>query len=175
MPSERAALRLGRSPVNFDVRRPLLRAALLIALLALPLTVSAGKDGGMAYRQRISDRRNAEATALWKLMEKDGFTSASIAALDFLFFSDSKADAEALAKVLSISYTTGVVAADRPGYWYIKGTTRPYGSQVSREQWMSWVKYMVTVGFENNSVFSTWSAYEPKTKKTWSSESIEVP
>ncbi len=107
-------------------------------------------------------------------MVSDGFTESSIAALDFVFFSDVREDAEQLKKQLSENYTVTVSPAKQKGYWIVSGTTRPYGNQINSEQWRGWVEFMVSVGFSHNCVFSTWSAYEPKSKKTWTSENIEV-
>jgi len=126
------------------------------------------------YQENISGRRNAEAKILWKAMEKDGFTESSTAALDFTFFSNDKNDAESLANVLSEHYTAAVTPTEQDDYWLIKGTTLPYGKEFNSTQWLGWAEYMVSIGFSNNCVFSTWAVYEPKSKKTWSSESIDV-
>ena len=95
-------------------------------------------------------------------------------ALDFVFFSNSKSEAQELVDTLSESYNAKIVPADDPKYVLIKGTTRPYGNEFTKEQWLGWVDYMVSSGFNHNSVFSTWSVYEPKSKVTWSSEAIEI-
>ena len=75
---------------------------------------------------------------------------------------------------LYFPHTAEVSPADEKGYWLIKGTTRPYGNEFNSGQWFGWVEFMVSLGFSNNSVFSTWSVYDPKNKRTWSSEEIEV-
>lgn len=154
-----------------------MKSAPLITLLALLVMtaspVAANKETMSPYQEKISNRRNSEASILWKNMQNDGFTSSSIVALDFVYFSDKKEDAERLAKVLSENYTVGINPDADSGYWLIKGSTRPYGKQLTAEQWNGWIDYMVFVGFQNNCVFSTWAVYEPKSKKTWASESIE--
>lgn len=128
-----------------------------------------------SYQETITGRREAEAAVLWKAMVSDGFNEASIAALDFTFFSNVKADADNLAKALSENYSVTVSHSEQDhNYWFIKGTTRPYGNQFSYVEWLGWVDFMVSIGFSNNCVFSTWVVYEPKSKKTWSSEKIEV-
>jgi hypothetical protein len=147
----------------------------LFALLFLSDPLLAANKGNMnSYQEKISHRRTSEASILWNTMQKEGFTSSSIVALDFVYFSDTKADAERLAKVLSENYTASVVSTDRADYWLLKGSTRPYGKQLNAEEWRGWIDFMISVGFENNCVFSTWAVYEPKSKKTWSSENIET-
>lgn len=128
-----------------------------------------------SYQNTILERRVAEAEYQWKSMASEGFSESSVAALDFTFFSNVKADAENLAKSLSENYTMTVLRSEKdPDYWIIKGTTRPYGMHFNYVQWLKWIDFMVGVGFTNNCVFSTWAVYEPKSKKTWSSENIEV-
>jgi len=152
-----------------------MKLALSILMLLISTSLLSGENGTMnTYQENISGRRQAEATILWKAMEKDGFDESSIAALDFTFFSNVKNDAENLAKALSENYTATVSRTEQDDYWLIKGTTRPYGNEFNYSQWLGWVDFMVTIGFSNNCVFSTWSVYEPKSKKTWSSESIDV-
>jgi len=126
------------------------------------------------YQQSIMDRRISEAHELWRQMQTDGFTQTTVAALDFVFFSDSQPEAENLMKQLAENYTLEITSANDPKYVLVKGTTRPYGNEFNEEQWLGWVEFMVSVGFSHNSVFSTWSVYSPKTKKTWSSEPIKA-
>ena len=125
------------------------------------------------YQEQISSRRLAEAKQLWGVMQRDGFTETTVAALDFTFFSNDKSGTDSLAKALSENYTAEVSPANEKGYWLIKGTTRPYGNEFNSDQWFGWVEFMVSLGFSNNAVFSTRSVYDPKTKKTWSSEEVE--
>jgi len=126
------------------------------------------------YQQEIMDRRIEEARLLWQTMKSEGFTEDTVAALDFVFFSDSHEQATQLIAQLSENYSLELSAAPEPGYFLIKGTTRPYGNEFTYQQWMDWVAFMVGVGFTHNSVFSAWSVYSPKTKKTWSSEAVEA-
>ena len=139
----------------------------------MPLFAQNG-DKVNSYQEQISSRRLAEAKLLWATMQRDGFTENTVAALDFTFFSNDKNGVENLVKALSENYTAETTKANEEGYWLIKGTTRPYGNEFNKEQWFGWVEFMVSLGFSNNAVFSTWSAYEPKSKKTWSSEEIDV-
>lgn len=126
------------------------------------------------YQQNIMERRISEARELWGQMKTGGFTETTVAALDFVFFSDSKSEAKKLIEQLSENYTLELVPANEPEYVLVKGTTRPYGNEFTYEQWLSWVEFMVSVGFSHNSVFSTWSVYSPKTKTTWSTEHVET-
>jgi hypothetical protein len=127
-----------------------------------------------SYQEQISSRRLAEAKQLWTTMQRDGFTENTVDALDFTFFSNDKNGVENLVKALSENYTAETTNAHEEGYWLIKGTTRPYGNELNKEQSLGWVEFMVFLGFSNNAVFSTWSVYEPKSKTTWSSEEIDV-
>ncbi len=155
-----------------------MKTASLITLFALLVTTAssiAANDGNMnSYQEMISNRRNSEASILWKSMQSDGLTSSSVVILDFVYFSEKKDDADRLARELSKNYSVGVSSNTETGYWLIKGSTRPYGKQLTAEQWRGWIDFMVFAGFNNNCVFSTWSVYEPKTKKMWSSEAIET-
>ena len=126
------------------------------------------------YQQEIMERRYSEARELWSKMVSAGFTETTVVALDFVYFSSSENDAQDLINQLSENYTLELSPADDPEYVLVKGTTRPYGNEFTHERWQAWVEFMVSVGFSNNAVFSTWSVYSPKTKTTWSSESIEV-
>lgn len=126
------------------------------------------------YQEQISNRRLAEAKQLWDTMKSDGFTDTTVVALDFTFFSNDKNGVDSLVKALSANYSAEATPAKEKGYWLIKSTTRPYGNEFNEELWFGWVDFMVSLGFSNNSVFSTWAVYDPKSKKIWSSEEIEV-
>ena len=126
------------------------------------------------YQHEILERRTSEAHKLWNEMASSGFTETTVAALDFVFFSDSENEAKELTKQLSENYTAKLVETNEPGYMLVKGTTRPYGNEFTKEQWFGWVEFMVSLGFSHNSVFSTWSVYSPEMKATWSSEIIEA-
>lgn len=149
----------------------------LIACIVLIFTVPLFAQNGVkvnSYQEQTSSLRLTEAKRLWSIMQRDGFTETTVAALDFTFFSNDKNGAENLVKALSENYAAEISKAKEEGYWLIKGTTRPYGSEFNKEQWFGWVEFMVSLGFSNNAVFSTWSVFDPKSKKTWSTEEIEV-
>ncbi|MFE8073480.1 hypothetical protein QQM79_20680, partial [Marinobacteraceae bacterium S3BR75-40.1] len=166
------SLRFAPAPVSSALAVPKMRqVAIFLSFMFAGLVVADTTERVMNnYQQEIMDRRTAEARALWQTMESEGFTEDTVAALDFVFFSDSRADATGLKDQLAENYSVELVPAEEQGYVLIKGTTRPYGNEFSYEQWMGWVEFMVGVGFSHNSVFSTWSVYSPKSKTTWSSE-----
>lgn len=152
-----------------------MRLITAILIVIFSVTLHASQEATMSeYQQRIMERRSSEARELWSEMESSGFTEATVVALDFVFFSNSKDEAKNLIEQLSENYTLELTPADDPDYVLVKGTTRPYGNEFNDEQWQAWVEFMVSVGFSHNAVFSTWSVYSPKTKTTWSSESVEV-
>jgi hypothetical protein len=147
--------------------------ACIVLIYTMPLFAQNG-DKVNSYQEQISNRRLAEAKQLWAFMQSDGFTETTVAALDFTFFSNDKNGVETLVKALSENYSAETSKANEEGYWLIKGTTRPYGNEFNKEQWFGWVEYMLSLGFSNNAVFSTWSVYDPKSNKTWSTEEIDV-
>ncbi|MFT6419639.1 MAG: hypothetical protein ACJA05_001472 [Porticoccus sp.] len=148
-------------------------ASLIVVLLLSFSSASQGIEMS-EYQQEIMNRRVAEARVLWNTMESEGFTPETVAALDFVFFSNSENEAKELIEQLSENYSLELTPASEKNYILIQGTTRPYGNEFTFEQWLSWVEFMVSVGFSHNAVFSTWSVYAPSSKTTWSSESIEV-
>jgi len=166
--------------INFETMKIPIFGLLLFVLLGISYVSNANEISDVStknfnsYQKMISSRRLNEAAVLWKNMTADGFDSSAPAALDFTFFSNVQNDAETLSKTLSENYTVTVSPAAQGGYWLIRGTTRPNGKKFSYEQFLKWVEFMIFAGFSNNCVFSTWAVYEPKSGKTWSTETIEV-
>jgi hypothetical protein len=152
-----------------------MRSIFALLILVFSVGLFASQETQMTeYQKRIMDRRSSEARILWTAMKSSGFTETTVAALDFVYFSNSESEANDLIEQLSENYTLEFAPANDPDYVLVKGTTRPYGNEFTYDQWIGWVEFMVKVGFSHNSVFSTWSVYSPKTNDTWSSESIEV-
>lgn len=118
-------------------------------------------------------QRIAEAAILWEQMRNAGVTGETVLALDFLHFGQSEENATALAKQLSESYQVEVIAVPEPGYWYVKGTTRPYGITLSEEQHSGWVVFMADVAQSYDCVFSTWSLDAPSLGVKFESERVE--
>ena len=97
------------------------------------------------YYQRKKAQRMEEASGLWDLMCNAGVNEETVLALDFTHFGTSRESVEALASQLSENYDTKVVPSEERGYWYAKGTTRPDGVTLTREQHSGWVEFMADV------------------------------
>lgn len=122
------------------------------------------------YRNKKSQRLE-EANILCKQLQNAGVTEETVIALDFVHFSKSRENAQSLAEQLSENYATDVVAGEDE-FWYINGTSRPYGLTLSSEQHIGWVEFMADVAQSHACVFSTWSLEVPSLKLKLSSESI---
>lgn len=126
------------------------------------------------YYQRIKARRLREADILWSEMREAGVTDETLLALDFLHFSNVRKDAESLLQQLSENYSVEMEEAKQESYWYIKGTTRPEGIYLSRDQHAAWVKFMADVARSHACVFSTWSLEAPSLDRQFHSEQIDI-
>jgi hypothetical protein len=122
------------------------------------------------YYQRLKDRRLAEAASLWAKFHEAGGSRETIVAVDFIHFSSSKADLEALAAQLSENYAVAVVPRAEDGYWELRGTTRPGGIELSEAQHSGWVEFMADVAQSYACVFSTWQLEAPSMNRVFSSE-----
>jgi len=71
-----------------------------------------------------------------------------------------------------ITHNVEISQADNE-YWYVKGTTRPEGINLSKEQHRAWVEFMADVAQSYACVFSSWSLESPELKSSFQSESIE--
>lgn len=118
-------------------------------------------------------QRLAEAEELWSQMENAGVTEETVMALDFVHFGNDKKGIDALRDQLSENYNVTSSAADN-GYWYVNGTTRPEGINLSKEQHIGWVEFMADVAQSYACVFSTWSLEAPELNASFLSESIEI-
>lgn len=124
------------------------------------------------YHERIKNRRLAEAKVINKELEKNSITSETDLVLDFSFFTQDEAGANALKNQLGENYEMTITKKDE--YWHIKGTSRPYAVNLSADQHMGWVEFMHDVALSFGCIFSTWSITEPKYNITWSNEKIET-
>lgn len=122
------------------------------------------------YYGRKKSQRLQEATELWRQMESAGVVSDTVLALDFVHFGQSQNDAEALANQLSENYEMEVVESEKDGYWLVKGTTRPYGIEMTEEQHLGWVEFMTDVANSYACVFSTWAIEAPALRANFHSE-----
>ena len=125
------------------------------------------------YYERKKAQRLEEAAALSQQMADAGLTDDSVLALDFLHFGQGEEDAAALANQLSENYEVEVVPSQEDGYWYVKGTTRPYGVTLTEEQHSNWVEFMADVAQSHACVFSTWTLESPSLGVKFESERVE--
>ncbi|MEP1895877.1 MAG: hypothetical protein ABJQ98_15330 [Alloalcanivorax venustensis] len=125
------------------------------------------------YYGRKKSQRLQEATEIWRQLESAGVASNTVLALDFVHFGKSQHDAEALANQLSENYEMEVVESERDGCWLVKGTTRPYGIEMTEEQHLGWVEFMADVANSYACVFSTWAIEAPALGANFHSEGIE--
>ncbi|HEX5091838.1 MAG TPA: hypothetical protein VFV84_04020 [Burkholderiales bacterium] len=125
------------------------------------------------YYLRKKAQRVEEAGILWDRMTRAGVTDATVLALDFVHFGKVRADVEALAGQLAENYSMEVVPAGEQGYWLAKGTTRPQGITLTRDQHIGWVEFMADVANSYACVFSTWSFEAPTLGASFRSEDVE--
>lgn len=125
------------------------------------------------YYLRKRAQRMEEAGILWDRMTRSGVTAETVLALDFVHLGNVKADVEALAAQLAENYSMEVVPAKEPGYWLAKGSTRPQGVTLSRDQHLGWVEFMSDVAHSYACVFSTWSFEAPTLGAHFRSEDAE--
>jgi hypothetical protein len=120
------------------------------------------------YYTEIKVRRTTEANALWSEVESAGLAADDFT-MDFTHFSSVREDAEALASQLSENYSVELVPADK-GYWFVKGTTRPDAAQLSKQQHLDWVEFMVDVARSYACVFSAWSLESSSLQRKFSND-----
>ena len=126
-----------------------------------------------AYYARMKQRRLSEATKIWSEMQRAGISAETTLALDFSHFASQRADAESLAAQLSENYEIEVSAEPQSGYWFVNGTTRPYGVSLDEEQHKSWVEFMADVARSHSCVFASWVLEAPALGRAFRSEDIE--
>lgn len=125
------------------------------------------------YYERKREQRIAEASELWRLMQKAGVTEETVLALDFVLFGTSQSDVASLAEQLSENYEMQVLPGNEDGYWLSKGTTRPHGITLNQEQHLDWVEFMADVAHSYGCVLSTWSLEAPSLAVHFNSDAIE--
>jgi hypothetical protein len=125
------------------------------------------------YYRRIKARRLAQADRMWAEMTAAGVSNETVLALDFEHISNVRADANDLASQLSENYEMEVIPADREGYWIIKGTTRPDGICLSKEQHSDWVDFMADVARSYACVFSDWKLEAPMIRTAFESSAFD--
>jgi hypothetical protein len=122
------------------------------------------------YYRRLGDRRLAEAESLWAEFRRAGGSPETVVAVDFTHFSPSKDNLQALASQISENYAVEVVPSSQDGYWELKGTTRPGGITLSKEQHSAWVEFMADVAQSYACVFSTWQLEAPSLGRVFSTD-----
>ncbi|MBT9444570.1 MAG: hypothetical protein IV086_02595 [Hyphomonadaceae bacterium] len=127
-----------------------------------------------AYYDRIKGRRLAEAALLWGEMEAAGATEESVFALDFALFGNNRDDVDNLSRQLSEHYATKVSARSETNYWDVKGTTRPGGICLTKDQHAAWVEFMVDVARSYACVFSGWTLEAPALGRTFQSAHLDT-
>ena len=125
------------------------------------------------YYDKKKRQRIEEASKLWEQMSNCGVTNETVLAIDFLHFGTNKENVNDLAIQLSENYEIEIVPGEEKGYWYAKGTTRPYGINLTKEQCSGWVEFMSDVAQSYACVFSTWSIEAPSLGVSFDSESID--
>jgi hypothetical protein len=125
------------------------------------------------YYRRKKEQRTDEAVTLWQQMENAGVTEETVMALDFLHFGNNEEDVKSLSNQLSENYNIKIEPAEEEKHWYVKGTTRPEGITLTKEQHLAWVEFMSDVAQSYACVFSTWSFEVPSLNVSFHSEEIE--
>ena len=125
-----------------------------------------------AFYENKKAQRIEEAEGLWQQMENAGVNEETILALDFVHIGNDKEAIDALKEQLSENYNVTISPAEND-YLHVKGTTRPEGINLSREQHLAWVEFMADVAQSYACVFSTWSLKAPELNASFLSENIE--
>lgn len=125
-----------------------------------------------SYYENKKAQRRSEAVQLISQMVEAGITDSTILALDFTHFGNNQEGLKGLQSQLSENYEISVEKADGE-YWYLKGTTRPYGITLSAEDHLAWVEFMADVAQSYGFVFSTWSLEAPELKRVFDSGGID--
>jgi hypothetical protein len=126
------------------------------------------------YYARIRSRRVAEAQLVYSNMRDAGVTEETVFTLDFRHFTPEKASADTLLAQLSENYQLSLSHDPERNYWYIDGTTRPYGIELTESEFIGWTEFMADVAQSHGCVFSTWQLSNPETGESWSNGNIDV-
>jgi hypothetical protein len=125
------------------------------------------------YYDRIKRRHLTAAALLWGEIEAAGANEETIFALDFAHFGNNRDDVDDLARQLSENYATKVSARSEQNYWDVRGTTRPEGICLSKDQHTAWVEFMVDVAQSYACVFSEWTLEAPALGQTFQSAHLD--
>ena len=125
------------------------------------------------YYDRIKRRRLAAAALLWAEIEAAGANEETVFALDFAHFGNNHDDVGNLSIQLSEHYAIEVSARSEPNYWDVKGTTRPEGISLTKDQHAAWVEFMADVARSYACVFSEWTLEAPALGRTFRSAHLD--
>ncbi len=126
-----------------------------------------------SYEETLWNRRINEAKIMWLNMISDGFRPGSVAAFELTFFTKASDDAQRLIDALAEHrYTAMVDEQMQQGHYIIEGTSRPYAYDFNDQEFISWVEFMVNLGFQNNAVFANWTTSCSEPDKSWDSQDI---
>ena len=125
------------------------------------------------YYARIKNRKIDEATQLWNAVVRSGANDKTLFAMDFSHFGEVPSKLNDLAQQLSENYEVEVSEADEKGYQLLTGTTRPYGNELSGEDFINWVSFMCDVAQSYSCVFSEFSLESPELGLAWSNSEFE--
>jgi hypothetical protein len=93
--------------------------------------------------------------------------------MDFSHFCDVSSKLDELAQQLSENYEIELSEVDEKGYQFLIGTTRPYGNELSEEDFINWVEFMCDVAQSYSCVFSEFSLESPELGQVWSNTEFE--
>ena len=125
------------------------------------------------YYARIKNRKIDEATQLWNAAVSSGANDRTLFAMDFSHFGEAPSRLNDLAQQLSENYEVEICETDEKGYQLLTGTTRPYGNELSGEDFINWVSFMCDVAQSYSCVFSEFSLESPELGLTWSNSEFE--
>ena len=125
------------------------------------------------YYDRIKGRRLAAAALLWDEVIDAGANDETVFALDFAHFGNHRDGVGKLAQQLSENYVTQITARSEQRYWSVKGTTRPEGICLTKDQHVAWVEFMVDVARSCGCVFSEWTLEAPALGRTFQSAHLD--
>jgi hypothetical protein len=122
---------------------------------------------------RIENRKVDEAPKLWDAVVSAGANEETLFAMDFSHFCDVSSKLDELAQQLSENYEIELSEVDEKGYQFLIGTTRPYGNELSEEDFINWVEFMCDVAQSYSCVFSEFSLESPELGQVWSNTEFE--
>jgi len=125
------------------------------------------------YYSKIKNRKIDEALMLWEKISDAGANDETIFAMDFSHFCDRSERLKELAEQLNENYEVEFSAIDDKGYQSLNCTTRPYGVELTKEDFINWVEFMCDVSQSYSCVFSSFTLESPELGLKWSNEDVE--